>query len=481
MTVNLKEQAFRGTFWSVIERFSLQGVQFIIGVIMARLLSPHDYGVIGMIAVFMSISQVFIDGGFTSALIQKKELSDEDFSTVFYINMGASFLCYGILFVIAPYISSFYNQPILTSLTRIYGLNLIINSLVAVNKTKLVIALDFKTQSKISFISATISGGIGILSAYWGLSVWALVVQILSNSFFNLCLSFYFVRWFPHQTFSYKSFRNLFSFGSKLLVASLISSVYSNLYSIVIGKKFTSDKLGYYTRANQFAQLVSVNIASVLSRVSFPLLSQIQDDDSRLVHVYSKYIRMSAFLVFPIVLGIGGIAKPLIQFLLSDTWIDAAYLLQILVFAYLWDCIVDVNLSLLKVKGRTDLLLRLEIIKKSIAASILCVTLFFNLTIICWGMVVYSCVSFYLNTLYTKKILNYSFKQQFVEILPYLLCALVVYCQGYFICELVSSPCLSIVISFVVCSISYLFLCYLFNSEPMRLLYIVLKNKLNFL
>ena len=477
MSKSLKSDAVHGVFWSFVERFSLQGVQFLLGIVMARLLTPADYGVIAMLAIFMSLSQVFIDGGFTTALVQKQERTESDFSTVFYINLIVSLVCYGLLFLGAPYIAAFYEQPLLTAVTRVYALNLVINSLVAVNKTKLIIDLDFKTQSKISLIAAVVSGLVGLCCAYMGLSVWSLVVQMLLNSMLNVALSFYFVRWMPKAGFSMASFHRLFSYGSKLLAASIISSLYTNLYSLVIGKKFTSDKLGYYSRADQFAQLTSGNIAAILSRVSFPLLSKIQDNDERLVSVYSKYIQISAFIVFPIILGLGGVAKPLILILLTEKWVFSAYLLQILVFAYLWDCIILVNLNLLKVKGRTDLLLKLEIYKKAIALSILFITLFFNLTVICFGLVAYSCIAFYMNTIYTRKLLNYGFLQQVKEIAPFLLLSLLTAFEAFLLSEFFASPWVSLSLSLVVCPVTYFVLCYLFRLMPMLYFIEVVKEK----
>ena len=215
---------------------------------------------------------------------------------------------------------------------------------------KLIISVDFKTQSKISFTSALISGIIGIICAYVGYGVWALIIQALFLALFNVLLSFYYVRWLPILNFSISSFKSLFSFGSKLLIASLISNVYTNLYALVIGKKFSSDSLGMYSRADQFAQFTSSNIANILARVSFPVLSQIQNDNERLVSVYRRYIQISALLVFPLILGLCGIAKPLILLLLTEKWSGCIILLQILCFSYLWNCVVTVNLNLLNVK-----------------------------------------------------------------------------------------------------------------------------------
>lgn len=447
---DLRNKATRGVIWSAIERYSVQGVQFLLQLIIARLLSPDDYGLIGMLAIFMALSQVFIDGGFSNALIQKKDRTEADYSTVFYINFGISILIYIALFLCAPLIAAFYQQPLLSPITRIYSLNLIINAFAAINKVKLIVAVDFKTQSKISLGSAVISGIVGVACAYSGLGVWTLVVQMLLGSLLNVLLSFYYVRWKPLWIFSIDSFRRLFRFGSKLLIASIIHSVYSNLYNLFIGKLFTPSILGYYTRASHFTQFAGTNVTGVLQRVSFPILSQIQDDDKRLISAYRKYILVSSWATFPIILGLCGVAKPIILVLLTEKWAPCVLYLQILCFAILWDCVTQVNLNLLYVKGRSDWVLKLEIIKKSIGFTILAVSMFFNMYVICIGQAIYSIVALYLNTHYTKKLFNYGFFAQMKELLPQLLLSLLMSATCIIVSEaLIFNPLLSLSVSVV--------------------------------
>lgn len=371
MSDSLKSKTVSGVLWSAIERFSLQGVQFIINVLMARLLLPSDYGMIGMLAVFLQISQTFIDSGFSDALVQKKDRTETDLSTVFYFNIVISVLLYLLLFIGAPFIAQFYHMPELTLVTRIVMLNLIFSSFAAVPKIILVIKIDFKTQSKISLISAVVSGGIGITMAYKGYGVWSLVFQSLLNILLITFLSFYYINWRPLKTFSKDSFQNLFSFGSKLLFSRLIHALYYNLYAIVIGRRYSSAELGYYTRAEQFAIFPSGNINAIISRVTFPILSSIQDDDERLASAYRKYIKLASFLIFPLMIGLAVLAKPLIILLLTEKWIMTVVLLQILCFDWMFDHLSIINLNLLYVKGRSDWAFRLEIIKKTIATLIL--------------------------------------------------------------------------------------------------------------
>ncbi|MBR4677201.1 MAG: lipopolysaccharide biosynthesis protein [Bacteroidales bacterium] len=475
---NLKSQAIHGTIWSFVERFSTQAVHFALTIIMARLLTPNDYGLIGMLAIFISLSQVFIDGGFSTALVQRQDRTDEDFSTVFYINLSVSVVIYLILFFCAPLIADFYEQPLLVSITRVYSINLIINSLVAVNKTKLVIKVDFKTQSKISLLVAILSGVLGIVAALNDVGVWALVVQMLAQAVFNVIFSFWFVKWFPAKVFSKKSFRKLFKFGSKLLVAQIISNIYSNIYNVVIGKKFTSSDLGFYTRAHQFALFAGGNISQILQRVTFPLLSQIQDNDKRLLDVYKKYLQLVTFIVFPLIMIMFGSAKPLILILLGDKWSGCIILLQIMSFSCLWDCVILSNLNLLYVKGRSDLILKLEIIKKSIAFSILVISMFFDLIIVCVGQAVYSLIALYLNTIYTKKILNYGFITQMKEILPWLLLSFVIGGLGVIICNTIENEYLAMIFSVTACLITYFGVSFLLKFTPLNVAVELVKEKI---
>ena len=477
MADNLKNKATHGIIWSAVERYSLQGVQFLLQLIIARILTPHDYGLIGMLAIFMALSQVFIDGGFSNALIQKKDRSEADYSTVFYINFGISIFIYVLLFFGAPYIASFYDQPLLSPITRIYSINLIINSLAAVNKVKLTVDVDFKTQSKISLGAATISGLAGIACAYYGMGVWALVVQMLLNSVINVILSFYYVKWWPKLNFSKDSFRRLFKFGNKLLIASIIHSIYENLYNLFIGKQYSSATLGLFTRAQQFTNFAGSNLSAVLKRVSFPLLSQIQDEDERLLAAYKKYIKTSTWATFPLLMGLCGIAKPMILVLLTEKWVACVPYLQILCFAMLWDGVTQVNLNLLYVKGHSDWVLRLEIIKKSIAFTILFISLGFNMYVICIGKAIYSFIALYLNTHYTKKLFNYGFWAQMKDLLPQLSLSLLMLAGCLLASYLIPNALIAFIASFLIGVIIYMAGSYIFKLYGFEELCQIIKNK----
>ncbi len=474
----LKGTAVNGMMWALVERFSVQGVVFLLDLVIARIIGPDSYGLIAMLAIFMAVSQVFIDGGFSNALIQCKDRTERDYSTVFWVNIVISVVVYGTLWIAAPYIASFYNQPLLSPITRVYSLNLVINSLVAVNRTRLMVAVDFKTQSKISFWSAALAGVAGVVMAWMGLGVWALVWQAIVLAVLNVALSLWFVRWLPRHGFSTASFKKLFGFGGKLLAASLISALYSKLYDMVIGKRFDRGALGLYSRADKFNQFASSNIGGVLSRVAFPVLSRIQDDDERLRVAYRKYMQVSALVVFPLIMGLCGVARPLIELLLGDEWMGCVPLLQILSLAYVWDIVILVNLNLIYVKGRSDAVLKLEIVKKCIAIGILLLTLPFGLIVICAGRVVYSLIALYLNTIYTRRLLDYGFITQMRELLPMILMTTVITFVALTLSAAVENAVGSLVASLIVCPILYVAMCKIGKVEAYNELLQIIKNKL---
>lgn len=449
MTDSLKSKTVSGVLWSAVERFSLQGIQFVINIIMARLLLPSDYGMIGMLAVFLLISQTFIDGGFANALIQRKDRTETDFSTVFYFNIFLAVIFYVLIFLSAPLIADFYDMPDLKDVARVIALSLIVSSLSAVHKIKLTINIDFKTQSKISLIAALSSGVIGIWMAYENFGVWALVIQTLINSILQTALYYLFSHWFPLRNFSWNSFRILFSFGSKLLISSLIHTIYYNLYSIVIGKKFSATDLGYYTRAEQFAIFPSSNVNSIISRVTFPILSSIQNDDEKLASAYRKYIRLASFIIFPLMIGLAVLAKPLIILLLTDKWLGIVILLQILCLDWMLDHLSIINLNLLYVKGRSDWALRLEIVKKIIATIILFSSIPLGIVGMCWGRVLYSIIAVYLNSHYTKSLIGLSLGTQIKDILPSLMISILMGVIVYGGTVLLSNAILQLLVGFI--------------------------------
>lgn len=422
---SLKQKTATGLKWSSLERFSSQGISFLINIIIARILSPSDYGIIGMISIFIAISSVFVAGGFGAALIRKQNRTDIDFSTVFYYNIVVSIFFYVLLFITAPFIAKFYNTPILSLIIRIVGLNVVIGALGAIQSTILNIAIDFKTQTKISVITLIITGTIGISMAYSGYGVWALVFQGLSAALISTGLLWVFVGWKPKWVFSYGSFKELFGFGSKLMLSGLLNAIYENIYQVVIGKKFTSADLGFFTRAKGLVQLPSSNITNIIQRVTFPVLSEMQNDTKKLTRNYHKLLKMSAFVIFPLMMLLCGISEPLVRILLTDKWLPAVPLVQVLCFSYMFYPIHAINLNLLEVKGRSGLFLRLEIIKKVLITVVLFASAPFGVLVMCYGTILTSILALIINTYYTGKLIQIGFLRQIKDILPILVISII--------------------------------------------------------
>ncbi len=304
MADSLKKKTAKGVVWSAVERFSTQGIQFLFGIVLARLLTPNDYGVIAMLTIFLAVSQTFIDSGFSNAIIRKINRTEEDMATMFFFNIGMSLACYAVIFLAAPFIADFYEMPELTLILRVLAIKIILQSFNAVQTTMLVIKLDFKKQAKISLCCAIFSGIVGIVFAYLGYGVWALVIQALLGTLLLSILYWMIVRWRPTCFFSKKSFGYLFSFGSKLLISGLLDTVYNNIYPLVIGKFYTPTQLGSYSKAEHFAQFPSQNIMRILQRVSYPVLSSLQEEPERLKKNFLKFLDYSTLLIFPLMIGL---------------------------------------------------------------------------------------------------------------------------------------------------------------------------------
>lgn len=477
MSDSLKSKTVKGIVWSSIERFSTQGVQFLIMIIMARLLTPKDYGLIGMLAIFLAVAQSLIDSGFSQALIRKQDRTDVDNSTVFYFNIVVSSALYLILFIAAPFVADFYNQPELTSVMRVVCLGVILNSLAVVQRALLTVRIDFKTQAKASLSAAVISGCIGIVLAYCGFGVWSLVVQQLLNLSVNTLLLWIFSKWRPIAVFSWKSFHELFAFGSKMLASGLLDTLYRNIYPIVIGKLFSASSLGHYTRAQQFSEFPSSNVTGIIQRVTYPILCGIQDETERLEAVYRKFLKLSAFIIFPLMIGMSAVARPFIDIVLGSQWVFCGQLLQIICFAMMWYPIHAINLNLLQVKGRSDLFLRLEIIKKILGITVLCITAPFGLVVMCYGQIFNSIVALVINTYYTGKLINVGFIRQMKDLLPTILLSLTMFGAILLVNGFIEVNMHRLVIGVLVGVIVYASGSYIFKFKDLQTLFSLIRRK----
>lgn len=426
MADSLRHKTIHGVGWSFIDNISNSGITFLVGLVLARLLTPEEYGIMAMITIFIAISNSIIDSGFSNALIRKTRIERVDYNTVFYFNLTVSILIYVLLHLAAPAISVFFKEPVLLAVIRIIGWVLIINALAIIPRTQFVRNVDFKTQTKVSLISSISSGVIGIGMALGGMGVWSLVGQQLSRQFLNTLFLWVYSKWHPVWEFSTESFKELFGFGSKLLLSGLLNTIYKNIYYIVIGRFYTSAQLGQYTRAEQFNMIFSSNLTSVVQRVSYPVLSSIQEEPERLREAYRKVIKITMLITFACMLGLAAVAKPLILILIGEKWLPAVYFLQIICFSGMLYPLHAINLNILQVKGRSDLFLKLEIIKKIIAVGPIVVGIIYGIECMLWGGVLISFIAYFLNSYYSANLINYPMSEQIKDILPTFLTSFVV-------------------------------------------------------
>ena len=447
---SIKDKTLTGTKWASIEKVSVQGIQFVLSIVMARMLSPSDYGMIGMLGVFLAVSQTFIDGGFTNALVRKIDRTQDDYSTVFYFNIAISIVCYLLLFISAPFVADFYHTPLLCSVLRVQSVSLIINSLIGVQITQLTIELNFKALAIRSVFATIISGIIGIVLAYLGFGVWSLVAQNLISCLVNLLFIWIYCRWTPSLTFSKQSFDSLFSFGSKLLFSNVINKIYTNIRPIIIGRFFSSADLGVYTRGCSFVEYPIYAINGILEKVTFPILATIQDDLSRLIQVYRKYIAIVSLVNFFVCLFIASCARPLVLLLLTDKWESSIIFLQIICFSLMFDHICTINLNLLMVKGYSNLVLKLEVFKKTMMTLVLFASIPFGVVGICVSSIITTQIAVFVNTYYTGKEFGYGYLNQIRDIIPFFVFSLLA-CLPAFLFTLLD---LNEILSLIFCLLS---------------------------
>ena len=424
--MSLKQKTISGLKWSFADNFVNQGLQFVFGIILARLLSPKEFGLVGMLTIFIAISQSFIDSGFSHALIRKNKCTNEDYSTVFFYNLGIGLLFYLLLFLFSGAIGNFYHEPILTLMIKVLGVNIIISSLSVIQKTILTKNINFKLQTNISIISSVSSGVIGIVMAYYGWGVWSLVWKNVAQNIINSALLWFWNGWRPAFVFKVKAFRELFGFGSKLLVSGLIDTTFTNIYYLVIGKFFSAAELGFYTRADQFKNVISQNITTTIQRVSYPVLATFQEDNVKLKERYKRLIKTTMYISFVLMIGLAAVAKPFVLILIGAKWEASVIYLQLLCFAGALYPLHALNLNILNVKGRSDLFLKLEIIKKAFDIPIILIGIVFGIKAMIIGMILGSTNAYFINSYYSAQLISYPVREQFIDILPSLVVSLVV-------------------------------------------------------
>lgn len=415
---SLKDKTVKGTFWSAADSFLAQGVTFIVGIVLARLLSPEEYGLIGIVTIFTTVMLGVVDSGFSNALIRKNDVTNEDYNTLFIFNLVVSIILFLILFVCAPLIAGFFERPQLVELIRVMGFILIIQALSIVQNTILTKRIDFKTKTKASVISAVISGIIGIAMAFAGLGVWSLVAQQLSRQLFYTVFLWIFNKWWPRIRLSIGSLKYMWGFGWKLLVSGLLDNVWKELYQVVVGKFYSPAALGQYARSRQYAQLFSSNITSIVQRVTYPVLSEIQNNQERMVSGYRRIIKTTMFITAVLMLSMGAVAEPLIYCLIGPQWHQAATYLPLICISLSLYPLHAINLNMLQVQGRTDVFLYLEIAKKMLAIGPICLGIFVSIYWMLIGTIITGIISFFLNSYYTGKRLGYSSMNQLKDVAP---------------------------------------------------------------
>ena len=422
--MSLKQKALKGVFWSFVEQFANQIIGFGISLALARLLMPEDFGLIAMLAIFMGLGGALISSGLTQSLIRTENPDDADFSTVFYFNLIGSLIIYGIIVIAAPYIASFYDQNKLTAIVRVYSVVFIINAFAAVQTTRLSKKMDFRTQMLVSTPSLIISGFVGVILAINGYGVWSLVWSRVAQSLSSTIQLWYWAKWRPMWLFNKEKFKQHFGFGFKLTLSGILDIVFVNAYAIIIGKYYAPAQVGYYNRADGLQMLPVGIISGIINKVTYPLFSEIQNDDARLKNVYRRIMQMVVFLVAPTLIFLAVLSEPIFRFLYTEKWLPAVPYFKILCAAGILYPIHAYNLQILNVKGRSDMFLKLEVVKKILLLFILFISFRFGIYGLLYGSVIFSILAFFVNTHFTGKFINYTAWHQTRDLLPIIAIAL---------------------------------------------------------
>jgi O-antigen/teichoic acid export membrane protein len=420
-----KTKVFSSLVWKLLERGGTQGIQFLIQIVLARLLAAEQFGTIAIVMVFINIAQVFVQSGFNTALIQKKDADDVDFSSVFYLSLALAGILYLIIFLSAPIIARFYKDDILVPVIRVLSLTLFFGTLNSIQNAYIARNLMFKKLFKSSLGAIIISGSFGLFAAYQGLGVWALVVQQLTNQMTISIIMWFTVKWRPKFIFSIARVKDLFSYGWKLLASSLLNTLYLEIRTLFIGRMYTSSTLGYYNRGQQFPKVIVSNIDGSIQSVMLPTLSAHQDDKKKVKDMMRRAIMTSSFLIFPMMIGMAVVAEPLVKIVLTDKWLPAVPFLQIFCISYALIPIHTANLQAINAMGRSDIFLRLEVVKKLLGLVILGISLPFGVYAIAIGQVISTIISTFINVYPNKHLLNYSYREQWADIMPSLVLAVI--------------------------------------------------------
>lgn len=421
--MTLKDKAINGVLWNSIGNFAAYGIEFIVGILLARILSPKEFGLIGTITVVIALSQVFVNSGFSQAIVRKQNCTQEDYSTAFFFNFAVGILLFLILLFTAEPISIFLKNNELKPLIQVLGFGLIISSLTLIQKAKLTKRIEFKLQNKISIIASVLSGILAIYLANMGFGVWSLVAKQLINNSISSILLWISSKWKPDLVFSKVSFNELFGFGSKLLLSGLMTTFFQNVNYLIIAKYFTQQDLGYFTRAEMFKNLPSQNVSSIVTAIGYPILATLQDDPVRMKSVFRDMLTKTFFIIVVLMFGMAATAKTLILTLIGAQWLPSVSLLQMLCLVGVMLPLNSMNINILNVVGRSDLYLKLQTIIQIIALPNIFIGIFFGVKALILGMIIISILAYVIFNHESTKILNYPIKEQLKDIFPSFLLA----------------------------------------------------------
>lgn len=450
-----KKQVISSVVWKFCERFSAQFVTLVVTIVLARLLDPHHYGTVSIMLVFINIANVFVTESFSAALIQKKDVDTIDFSTIFYFNILFSVGLYIVVFVAAPWVERFYDMPELANAMRILALKIPISAIYSVQQAYVSRNLLFKKFFFATIIGTVLSAAVGIIMALRGFGVYALVAQYLTNSLIGTVVLWFVVRWRPVRRFSYSKFKGLFGYGWKILFTSLLRALYEDIYSLVIGKKYTDNDLAFYSKGKHYPQLIITNVNSTISSVMFPALSKIQDDTQALCLMMRRAIKTSAYILSPMMIGMAVVAEPLVMLVLTDKWLPCVPYLRLACLYLLLMPMQSGCLQAIKAAGRSDIVLKLEIAKRVSGILILIITMQFGVLAIAWGSVLTTLLASFFNAPPVKRLAGYTYLQQVTDILPSIVLAVVACVPVFFIQYLNLGDLITLVMQIVVAAALY--------------------------
>ena len=460
-----KNTVISSLIWKFLERGGVQGVQFVLSIVLARLVSPDDYGVIALILVFIQIATVFIQSGFNTALIQKKDSDDTDFSSIFYLSLFVALLCYVVLFFAAPFIANFYKQEILTPVIRVISFTLFFGAVNSVQNAYVSKTMQFKRFFYSSMGAVLGSGIVGVILAYKGFGVWALVAQQLVRDILTCLILWFTVKWRPKFLFSFERVKILFSFGWKLLCSGLLDSIFRNAYSLIVGKVYDSQTLGYFNRGHQFPQVIATNLDGSIQSVMLPTLSANNDNVQEVKRITRRSISTSAFVLMPCMFGLAAVAEPLVKVLLTDKWLDCVPFLQLACISYALYPIHTANLTGINALGRSDIFLKLEIIKKCVTVLNILITLPLGIYAMAIGQVISGFISTFINAFPNKKLMNYSYFEQWKDLIPSFLLSLIMAGIVWSMNFLQIEPLILLILQIIVGIVVYILLSKLFKVE----------------